>query len=274
MEGPLLARCPDPFVARVDQAYQRYWRRIFWEDRSREEAGEALLAELGEETGPGNLDERIGRMDERLKKEMGERGWHYLGGRTSGHYGPYIWKTTEAETHRVELPQGTQDYRVYMLDGFVSCSWLEYVSLGVLSPGGWQEGEGQMFCVASAYPRELRDGPRFQISLLKHEAQHAWDAVHHPGLSSVMLEYRAKLVELCYYPDESLLLEFIAEADPEKRENAHGCAAHLIVTELSKRIFAKEFVRESSEWTGKIREIQTNSREIFGKSIEKEDQPL
>lgn len=265
MEGDLVKRCADPFVCRVDEAHQRYWRRLFWQDCGKEKAGEELLAELLSmvETGQPEgtpLDERILAVEDMVREKVESRGYHYLGGRTSGYFGPYIWKTTTPETYRVELPSGTQDYTVQMLGGFVSCSWLEYISLGAVSTGGWQSGEGQMFCVEKSYPKRKRKWANFTVSLLKHEAQHAWDSAHHPGLSSVMLEYRAKLVELIYYPRMRLFMEFLAEASPEDPGNAHCVAAHRIVTELSRRIFGEDYVGDPRRWQGKLKRIKEQSR--------------
>lgn len=270
MEGNFVKRCTDPFVDRIDQAYQRYWRSLFWLSCDREEAGETLLSELAAlaeiRLSDGALDDRISAAEERLREKVEARGYHYLGGRTLEYYGPYIWKTTTPECHRVELPAGTRDYTVYMLGGFVSCSWLEYVSLGHISPGGWQSGEGQMFCVEKSYPKSKRKGANFQVSLLKHEAQHAWDGENHPGLSPVMLEYRAKLVELIYYPRLSLFLEFLAEA--ENQDNAHCMAARRIVKELSQRIFGEAYVRDPRQWKGKLGRIREQSRECLDSSLE------
>lgn len=274
MEGEAVKRCEDPFVCRVDEAYQRYWRRIFWQGSTKTEAGEALIGDLrqlagADEPAGEGVDDRILALEALVQKQMEDRGWHYLGGRTAGYFGPYIWKTTVSEIHRVELPSGTQDYTVHMLDGFVSCSWLEYVSLGLVSPGGWQEGADQMYCVASSYPRRKRKNANFQVSLLKHEAQHAWDSTHHPGLSAVMLEYRAKLVELIYYPRLSLFLEFLAEARADDPENAHGMAAHRIVCELSRRIFGEDYVRDPRRWKGKLGKIREQSRACLEQSPER-----
>lgn len=270
MEGNLVKRSTDQLIDRIDQAYQRYWRKLFWQGLDKVEAGETLLSELASlakaELPVGPLDERISAVEGQLREIAEARGFHYLGGRTMEYYGPYIWKTTTPERHRVELPAGTQDYTVYMLGGFVSCSWLEYISLGRISTGGWQSGEGQMFCVEASYPKSKRKGANFQVSLLKHEAQHAWDGEHHPELSPVMLEYRAKLVELIYYPRLSLFLEFLAEA--ECQGNAHSMAAYRIVQELSQRIFGKAYVGDSRRWKGKLGKIREQSRECLKQSLE------
>lgn len=73
-----------------------------------------------------------------LPRLFGQKGQCFLGGRTAGYYGPYIWTTTETVTYGVELPGGYQDYTVNLLDGFCSQSWLDYLSLVKLVPADGQ----------------------------------------------------------------------------------------------------------------------------------------
>ncbi len=49
---------------------------------------------------------------------------------------------------------------------------------------------------------------QFLVSFLKHEAQHTVDMKCFPEITPAELEYRAKLVELHYSSDLSLLLHF------------------------------------------------------------------
>ncbi len=93
----------------------------------------------------------------------------------------------------MELPEGTQDYAVKFLDGFIMKSWLDYISFGETGTGGWSNGDGLIHCVRAAWDLESED---FQVSLLKHEAQHAMDQVRYKDITNKELEYRAKLVEL------------------------------------------------------------------------------
>ena len=47
------------------------------------------------------------------------------------------------------------------------------------------------------------------------------------------IEYRAKLVELCYCNDEKLLPKFIQEADETRENDSHGLASAKIKKEFS-----------------------------------------
>ena len=139
---------------------------------------------------------KLSDIEERyVKKAFQKEGFFFLGGRTGGYYGPYIWRNTETKTYKVELPEGIQEYSVNLLDGFIMKSWLDYLSLSEIGTGGWTDGDGIINCVKSAYDLESES---FQVSLLKHEAQHARDLYAVPNLPSADLEYRAKLVELIH----------------------------------------------------------------------------
>lgn len=81
-----------------------------------------------------------------------------------------------------------------------------------------------------------------------------------------MLEYRAKLVELIYYPRLSLFMEFLAEANADDPDNAHGAAAERIVKELSQRIFSEEYVKDPRRWKGRLKQIREHSRQCLEES--------
>ena len=161
------------------------------------------------------------------------RSFYFLGGKTGGYYGPYIWSTTETRRYDVELPNGVQEYTVRFLDGFLTKSWLDYLSFGTVSTGGWSDGDGIINCVKSSYDVESE---RFQVSLLKHEAQHAMDLSKYRNMSSEDLEYRAKLVELIYSSQRNLLAQFVYEAGTENADNGHSRAAERLAEDFSKAL--------------------------------------
>ncbi len=154
-------------------------------------------------------------------------GYHFLGGKTGGFYGPYIWKTTETRKYQVELPENIQPYFVQFHSGFLHKSWLDFLSLGEISTGGWTDGDSLIHCIADCYDDGSED---FQVSLLKHEAQHVMDLARWPDMPKAQLEYRAKLVELIYSRERNLLPGFCAQAGTE---NAHALAAGRIASEFA-----------------------------------------
>ena len=211
-------------------AYQKYYRDAFYLEQSPEEATEGLRARLAGllEGGAASLDE----LEELAAEAFRARGFHFLGGRTGGCYGPYIWRTEELRRYEVELPEGVQEYAVKLLGGFVMESWLSYLTFGLSGTGGWSNGDGLIHCVKRHYDLESES---FRVSLLKHEAQHASDQSRYPGMSSADLEYRAKLVELIYSEERQLLGRFLQEADAANPSSAHGLAAERIVRGFARR---------------------------------------
>lgn len=211
-------------------AYQKYYRDAFYLEQSPEEAAEGLRARLAGLLGAGaaSLDE----LEELAAEAFRAGGFHFLGGRTGGCYGPYIWRTEELRRYKVELPEGVQEYAVKLLGGFVMESWLSYLTFGLSGTGGWSNGDGLIHCVKRHYDLESES---FRVSLLKHEAQHASDQSRYPGMSSADLEYRAKLVELIYSEERQLLGRFLQEADAANPGSGHGLAAERIVRGFARR---------------------------------------
>ena len=211
-------------------AYQKYYRDAFYLEKSPEEAAEGLRARLAGLLGDGaaSLDE----LEELAAEAFRAGGFHFLGGRTGGCYGPYIWRTEELRRYEVELPEGVQEYAVKLLGGFVMESWLSYLTFGLSGTGGWAHGDGLIHCVKRHYDLESES---FRVSLLKHEAQHASDQSRYPGMSSADLEYRAKLVELIYSEERQLLGRFLQEADAANPGSGHGLAAERIVRGFARR---------------------------------------
>lgn len=206
-------------------AYQKYYRDAFYLEQRPEEAAERLRARLAGLL-PADCGAALDELEERAAEAFRAGGLHFLGGRTGGWYGPYIWRTEELKRYTVELPDGVQEYAVKLLDGFVMESWLSYLTFGMSGTGGWSNGDGLIHCVRRHYDP---DSESFQVSLLKHEAQHASDQGRYPGMSSEDLEYRAKLVELIYSEERNMMTRFDGEADAAKKSDGHALASSRIV---------------------------------------------
>ena len=239
-------------------AYQKYYRDAFYLEQSPEEAAEGLrarLAELFRTDAAVSLDE----LEEKVVEAFRSRSLYALGGRTSGWYGPYIWRTEELKHYSVELPEAVQDYAVKLLDGFIMESWLNYLTFGRSGTGGWSNGDGLIHCLRQHYDL---DSENFRVSLLKHEAQHAADQSRYPGISSEDLEYRAKLVELIYSEERRMLDRFLLEADETNAGNSHGLASERIV-----RGFEVRTGKAREELTGlPIQEAQSIALALFRES--------
>ena len=200
--------------------YQIYYRDVFYCGLPETEAADKLLRQLRILLDMPEVDEAL--LMARLQAAFEAEGYHALFGKTQGYYGPYIWKETVPTVYRVALPDGAADYTVNILKGFVFRSWMDYLTFGRYGTGGWASPDGTINCIEQAYDFESE---RFQVSLLKHEAQHAVDMKRFPGISPAELEYRAKLVELHFSSDLSLLQKFLSEADERKTGDSHAAAS-------------------------------------------------
>ena len=246
--------------------YQIYFRDTFYCGLSEAEAADKLLTGLRALLNMPDADEAL--LAGQLQSVFEAEGYHALFGKTQGYYGPYIWRDTVPTVYRVELPDGTAEYTVNILKGFAFRSWMDYLTFGRYGTGGWTTPDGTINCVEQAYDFESE---RFLVSLLKHEAQHTVDMKQFPEITPAELEYRAKLVELHYSGDLSLLQKFISEADESKANDSHRINEDVVlslVSEILKAIaeYAKhdraEFVRvvqeaQSSQQTAEVRKQRT-----------------
>lgn len=208
--------------------YQIYFRDVFYCGLPEPEAAYKLLTGLRLLLNMPDADEEL--LAERLQAALEANGYHALFGKTQGYYGPYVWRETVPTVYRVELPDGTAEYTVNILKGFVFRSWMDYLTFGRYGTGGWASPDGTINCVEQAYDFESE---RFLVSLLKHEAQHAMDMKRFPKITPAELEYRAKLVELHYSGDLGLLQKFLSEADESRTGDSHAAASARIRREFA-----------------------------------------
>ena len=226
--------------------YQVYFRDVFYCGVPEPEAAGKLLTGLRLLLNMPDADEEL--LAERLQATFEANGYHALFGKTQGYYGPYVWRETVPTVYRVELPDGTAEYTVNILKGFVFRSWMDYLTFGRYGTGGWASPDGTINCVEQAYDFESE---RFLVSLLKHEAQHAMDMKRFPKITPAELEYRAKLVELHYSGNLGLLQKLLSEADESRTGDSHAAASSRI-----KREFA---VTDQTE----LPSIQARALELF-----------
>ena len=208
--------------------YQIYFRDVFYCGIPETEAADRLLKQLKALLDVPDGEETL--LTERLQSVFEAEGYHALFGKTQGYYGPYIWRDTVPSVYRVELPDGTAEYTVNLLKGFVFRSWMDYLTFGRYGTNGWVSPDGTINCVEQAYDFESE---RFLVSLLKHEAQHAVDMKRFPSIAPAELEYRAKLVELHYSGDLGLLQKFLSEADESRTGDSHAAASARIALEFA-----------------------------------------
>ena len=210
---------PD-FLNQILLQYQVYYRDVFYCGLPETEAADKLLTQLKALLDMPDAEED--QLAQRLCAVFEENGYHALFGKTQGYYGPYVWKDTVPAVYSVELPEGTAQYTVNILRGFVFRSWMDYLTFGRFGTGGWASPDGTINCIEQAYDFASE---RFLVSLLKHEAQHTVDMKRFPGITPSELEYRAKLVELHYSSNLGLLQKFLSAADESRVSDGHALAS-------------------------------------------------
>ena len=233
------------YLKQVLEGYYLYYVYVFAKLHTPKE-GEAYLLNHFQEKFKLPLIKSLNLMEKWIKFKVNTEGYEFLGGTTSAYYGPYIWKTSEKRLYHVLIPAKTIRVPVFFMKDFISNSWLSFLSFGKTGTGGWTKRKG-LFCKWDSYESSL-DLPSFQISFLKHEAQHLYD-FHRYGhkLSQSVLEYRAKLCELSYYPTSDLLEQFINTAKDDSNF-AHSQAEFWVVSDLSKALFDEAYVTDRENW--------------------------
>ena len=125
--------------------YQIYFRDTFYCGMPEAEAADRLLARLKVYLDLPDAEETL--LTERLQAAFEAEGYHALFGKTQGYYGPYIWRDTVPTVYRVELPDGTAEYTVNLLKGFVFRSWMDYLTFGRYGTSGWASPDGTINCI-------------------------------------------------------------------------------------------------------------------------------
>jgi len=260
MNNRKVTRSTNLRIDELDKIYQNYYRDVFWNKENLKKAEITLFTSLWKFCGEDECIDINSEIEVEVEKIVSNEGYHFLGGETSGFYGPYIWETSSKETFEVELPSGVEAYSIIMMDGFISRSWLDFLSFGKVGTGGWSEKDGTLCCIKSLYDTGSQV---FKISFLKHEAQHSLDKRLFPDITSIELEYRAKLVELIYWEDEKIIKMIHLEAKNTDERNTHSMASHRIITDLSRTIFNTKYEEELSLFLNKLDEVRMASRELL-----------
>lgn len=267
---PFFARpSTDEWIRDVLWTYFHYFLSVGEKAEVNQTAKKALQAGLKPLVTVGRR-RSLDRMEEFLYDEFHRKGYFFLGGKTGPYYGPYIWKRTKKRVFEVELPDRRERVNVFFMHDFLIRSWMHFQTFGRRGTGGWVKREDApwedgLYCVAESYDLPQLDKDWiFQVSLLKHEAQHFADRHDFPDLNSMDLEYRAKLVELIYFSEMKYrFIPILREAGSIKAD-PHRYAAHLILQEMSKRVLGRLYEKNEEEWQSvPYEKIQAEARQLF-----------
>ncbi len=201
----------------------------------------------------------INSLETKLEEIFNEKGYQFLGGVTAPFRGPYIWKNTVKKTFCVELPFHTEEVNVYFLSDFLMLSWVHFATFGKKYARGWAKEEGLFYVDEHPEKKKVnRESSEFQVSYLKHEAQHLSDYSRFPKLKQLELEYRAKLVELIYEPNPFKQLKKFYYENKNDPSFPHSYSSYLLLKRLAKLVFGKEETGDLEKWqsveSGRIRE--------------------
>lgn len=250
---------------KILRIYYHYYIMIFVDKKSIEE-GRTYLEEAFNHLFSFPKFKNIEEIETHIKKVLRKEGFYFLGGQTSSFFGPYIWQTMHSKTYDVELPETQIAVNINFMDGFISNSWMDFLSFGKIGTGGWTNIDG-LFCKYDAYQNKM-DKPQFTISFLKHECQHLADYKRFGMiLDPHEWEYRAKLTELVYYPTIKLFHSFLRSAK-EDINFSHSYAEYQMISDLSKKIFNEAYVSDADRWKDNFKKIGPCSRELLIASSE------
>ena len=249
----------NPLLVSILHEYEEYYISVFYDCVPRKNAKKNLRLRLCKILKMHKLTMLF--LEKQIKRLFEEDGFNFLGMPTSGYYGPYIWRKTEEVKYDIEIPNGKVELPVFFMREFIMKSWLDYISFGEIGTGGWSKKQG-LYCVFNLYEDKL-EKPEFKISYLIHEAQHNIDTENKKySMSASLLEYRAKLAELVYYPNLERFESFLLHAKNDKNLS-HPQAQFWVISDLSRKVFDQDYVNDIKQWETKLSDIQQHSRELL-----------
>ena len=227
-------------VDQVVSAYQDYWRAALIQGVAQERAEARLVSALNGTTQQHRpVAARLAGTDvyAALGPLLEAQGFHAVVSHAAPLQDLFVWRRQDIDNFEVELTDQVREVRVAFLSDFASLGWKYYASLGLASTTGWVEGD-TLYCVEWAY---APDTENFEVSYLKHEAQHLADFERFPGLPSAELEYRAKLTELAFASTtlRRLLDDFSAKSAPNP-DSPHAEANWRVVRDVYAALYGEE----------------------------------
>ncbi|WP_343674454.1 hypothetical protein [Chitinophaga sp.] len=160
-------------------------------------------------------------------------------------YDLLVWRKQTDTTYSLHLNKEHLNVHVVLMQNFVTLGWEDYATLGKFYPGGWAVTDA-LYCVSDSYDKKSE---KFLVSYLAHEGRHLKDYGLFPGIKGKDLEYRAKLTELSM-ADSMLfpLIKFFISNANKNSVNDHPLANYNVMSDLSKRLFHKEFEDDITKW--------------------------
>jgi len=253
----------------ISSIYKDYWKREFIKQNNEDKTDSVLYKEICNylirnsltKLSYDSLNKNI-KNDSLLKKIIEQAGMNCEFFFINGFRDILIWDKQIKEEYTIQLPNDTLNVEVVFIENYIIGGHLDYATFGEFQIGGWAS-ETSLYCNKGTYDLSSEE---FDVSYLKHEANHFIDLQKYPELSSADLEYRSKLVELIYCDNTiyDRLKGFIREASPENRDYAHSYASYILILNLSKVLFDKEFETDIKTWESiSPKEINEIARDLL-----------
>lgn len=103
----------DAVLNNILTVYQQYYRDVFYLCMEKEQAENRLRDKLKMLLDIPNVEIDMCDLEQKHLVDLFQRqGLHFMGGKTSGYFGPYVWKSSETVSYDVELPDGIQTYTI------------------------------------------------------------------------------------------------------------------------------------------------------------------
>jgi hypothetical protein len=222
----------DEWTAKVLDAYQTYWSNAMLGTMSADAGEHKLIGTLASLVGDpldNGASTEMTPIEEKLKTRLSEHGYYALFGVTRPFREFMLWRKETDRTYAIDLPEGSEEVHVTMLDDFVSLGWLGFATCDYYHTGGWARPD-RLYCVCSSYDLDSED---FRVSYLAHEGQHFSDYRRFPELEQPELEYRAKLVEIAMSNTTLYgLLKSFSENTSDSRNQPHAYVNRRLLHDL------------------------------------------
>jgi len=240
----------DEFADAVVSIYRDYWVRTLTGEMTPAEGGlylEHQLNELLESTRRTNRHGHSSDVFAPAQEVLREKGFYFLETPAPPLRDLFLWKAEEIVNYTVRLTDQSLPVRVTFLTDMYSMGWKEFATLGLVSTTGWVEGV-QLYCISNSYDR---NSEKFRVSYLKHESRHLADFERFPGLSSLELEYRAKLTELAFATTSlrDLLDDFTVKS-ADNTDSPHAYANYRVTRDMYQAIHDEPFPATGNPWQG------------------------
>ncbi|MEO6903511.1 MAG: hypothetical protein ABI315_10165 [Bacteroidia bacterium] len=230
--------------------FRRYWRSALLEPTAQFDT--TFLTELNTFFREMNLktENRLinkDSIDFYFKKYISNNNLHATDGvgKTGKLYDLLVWQTQKDTTYSFKVHKERITVKVIFMSNFITLGWEDYATIGRYYPSGWAT-DSALYCVTKSYDLTSE---KFLISYLAHEGRHFKDYKVFPKLKSPDLEYRAKLTELSLARKTLYsLIEFFISNSNYHSESSHQIANYCVISNLSKKIFKKDFENDIEKW--------------------------